>query len=133
MPVYHSRSAVRVLVVEDDPGLRDIYKTALTVAGYVVAAVEDGIDALRYLESYTPAAIVLDLALPRLNGRDVQRELRSDRDRRDVPIVVVTGSETGDLDPAQFACVLRKPIDPETLVEQVEKCTRRGRGRRPAF
>lgn len=131
--MYHSRSAVRVLVVEDDPGLRDIYKTALTVAGYVVAAVEDGIDALRYLESYTPAAIVLDLALPRLNGRDVQRELRSDRDRRDVPIVVVTGSETGDLDPSHFACVLRKPIDPETLVEQVEKCTRRGRGRRPAF
>ena len=131
--MYHSRSAVRVLVVEDDPGLRDIYKTALTVAGYVVAAVEDGIDALRYLESYTPAAIVLDLALPRLNGRDVQRELRSDRHRRDVPIVVVTGSETGDLDPSHFARVLRKPIDPETLVEQVEKCTRRGRGRRPAF
>jgi CheY-like chemotaxis protein len=98
------------------------------VAGYVVAAVEDGIDALRYVERDMPAAIVLDLTLPRLDGRDVQRELASLPATRQVPIVVVTGSEASDLDPSQFACVLRKPVDTETLVEQVDRCTRKAHG-----
>lgn len=131
--MFHARSALRVLVVEDDPSLRAVYKAALTVAGFIVAAVEDGVDALRYIERHTPAAIVLDLALPRLGGRDVQRELASAPITRDVPIVVVTGSEAADLDESKFACVLRKPIDPETLVEQVEKCTRRARGASPSY
>ncbi len=131
--MFHSRVAPRVLIVEDDPGLRDIYKAALTVAGYMVAAVGDGVDALRYVERHLPAAIVLDLGLPRLNGRDVQRELSSTPGTRSVPIVVVTGTEAADLDASQFACVLRKPVDPDTLVEQVDRCTRRGRGVRPAF
>ena len=131
--MFHARSSPRVLVVEDDPSLRAVYKAALTVAGFSVAAVEDGVDALRYTERHTPSAIVLDLALPRLGGRDVQRELASAPVTRDVPIVVVTGSEAADLDAAKFACVLRKPVDPETLVEHVEKCTRRSRDRRPAY
>ena len=122
------RTAPRVLVVEDDPGLRALYKAALTVAGYVVAAVEDGMDALRYIERQMPAAIVLDLALPRLDGRDVQRELASLPATRQVPIVVVTGSEASDLDPSAFACVLRKPVDTEMLVAQVDRCLRRARG-----
>lgn len=131
--MFHSRAAPRVLIVEDDPGLREVYKAALTVAGYIVAAVGDGVDALRYIERHLPAAVVLDLGLPRLDGRDVQREMSSAPETRSVPIVVVTGSETADLDVSQFACVLRKPVDPDALVEQVDRCTRRGRGVRPAF
>lgn len=127
------RTAPRVLVVEDDPDLRAVYKAALTVAGYAVAAVEDGMDALRYVERQMPAAIVLDLTLPRLNGRDVQRELASFPATCQVPIVVVTGSEASDLDPSQFACVLRKPVDTETLVEQVDRCTRKARGRQAGY
>jgi CheY-like chemotaxis protein len=132
-PVFHSRPALRVLVVEDDPGLRAVYKAALTVAGFLVVAVEDGVDALQYIERHTPAAIVLDLALPRLSGRDVQRELAAAPLTRHVPIVVVTGSDAADLDESKFACVLRKPVDPETLVEQVERCTQRSRGPQPAY
>src|SRR5688572_21473029 len=109
-----------VLVVEDEPALRELYRLTLTLAGYSVVAVEDGIDALRRVERRRPDALVLDLALPRVSGRDVERELRSNPETRDIPIVIVSGQDVSDLNPDDFACVLRKPISPERLMIAVE-------------
>lgn len=114
-----------ILVVEDDRGLREFYATALRSAGYRVAAAEDGLGALRWIEQGTPAAIVLDLSLVRLSGRDLQRELRSRPETSHIPIVVVTGGDTGDLNAAEFACILHKPITGAALVEAVARCLRR--------
>jgi len=114
-----------VLVVEDDPTLREMYRSALRAAGYAVVAVSDGLDALRRVERETPDAIVLDLGLPRLGGRDVQKELKSAPDTRHIPIVVVSGSDTSDLDPDDFACVLAKPISSDALINAVQKCLTR--------
>ena len=114
-----------VLVVEDDPMLRELYRSALRAAGYAVVAVGDGVDALRRVEDKPPDAVVLDLGLPRLNGRDVQRELKSAPDTKNIPIVVVSGSDTSDLDPRDFACVLSKPISADSLIVAVESCLRR--------
>jgi CheY-like chemotaxis protein len=116
-----------VLVVEDDPTLRELYRSALRGAGYAVVAVADGLDALRRVERDAPDAVVLDLALPRLGGRDVQKELKSAPDTKHIPIVVVSGTDTSDLDPADFACVLNKPIDVDTLIVAVQNCLRRPR------
>ena len=116
-----------VLVVEDDAGLRNLYRSALAAAGYLVLAVEDGVDALRRLDSVSPDAVVLDLLLPRLGGRDVHREMKSRPDTRDIPVVVVSGTEMGDLDPAEFACVLRKPIDVDAVVVAVDRSLRSAR------
>ena len=114
-----------ILVVEDDPSLRELYRSTLRSAGYAVVAVEDGIDALRRVERHPPDAVVLDLDLPRLNGRDVHRELKAVPDTQHIPIVVVSGMDTSDLDPRDFACVLNKPIDSDTLVVAVQNCLRR--------
>ena len=114
-----------VLVVEDDPELRALYRSTLSGHGYAVVAVEDGVDALQRLDQgLIPAAVVLDLGLPRLHGRDVQRELKAQSGNRSVPIIVVTGSDE-EVDEREFACVLRKPIDPEALVAAVARCLRR--------
>ena len=117
-----------ILVVEDDPQLRFLYRMSLMIAGYNVAAVEDGVDALRHIEANAPHAVVLDIELPRLGGFDVQHEIASHTETRDIPIVVVTGT-LKEINPKDFACVLRKPISPEALVEAVERCLRaRGKG-----
>ncbi len=116
-----------ILVVEDDASLRELYRAALRTVGYAVVAVEDGIDALRRVERHPPEAVVLDLGLPRLNGRDVQRELRAGPDTQHIPIVVVSGNDTSDLDPADFACVLKKPVGPDALIDAVQNCLRRRR------
>lgn len=118
-----------VLVVEDDPALREVYRSVLRTAGYSVVAVEDGADALRYIEQSRPSAVVLDLALPRVNGRDVNRELKSRPDTRQIPVVVVSGTDTSDLNPNDFASVLEKPIQPDRLVRAVDHSIRRARGR----
>jgi len=114
--------------VEDDPQLRELYRSALRYAGYVVIAVEDGADALRQIELTTPAAVVLDLALPRVGGRDVYHELKAHSDTEQIPIVVVTGTDTSDLDAKAFACVLRKPINVDALVAAVDECIRKAGG-----
>jgi DNA-binding response OmpR family regulator len=121
--VSSSKSTV-VLIVEDDAALRALYRAALQLEGYAVIAVEDGLDALRYIDTNTPSAIVLDLDLPRLGGRDVQRELTAGMDTHGIPIIIVTGGDTSDLDPKDFACILRKPLHPESVVDAVRRCLR---------
>jgi CheY-like chemotaxis protein len=72
--------------------------------------------------------VVLDLALPRMDGRDVGRELKARPRTCHIPIVVVSGTDMADLNHADFACVLRKPIHPEAVVVAVERSLReRGR------
>ena len=119
-PATRSRTAA-VLLVEDDASLRDLYRATLTSAGYAVFSVEDGVDALRYLESHTPAAVVLDLGLPRLHGRDVHREMRSQPRTQNIPVIVVTGNPD-TVNAYDFDCVLQKPIDTEALLTAVHRC-----------
>jgi len=114
-----------VLIVEDDQALRDFYRTTLRYAGYSIVAVEDGLDALRWLDQNTPALIVLDLTLVRVSGRDLQRELRAHAETRDIPIVVVTGDDTSDLNKSELACVLHKPVTGPALVETVQRCLKK--------
>ena len=115
-----------ILVVEDDYALRDLYRATLRGAGYAVVAVEDGLDALKLMETCKPPrAVVLDLALPRLDGRAVSKELRANPATKDIPVVIVSGTDTSDLDPNQFASVLKKPIELDALVDAVERITRR--------
>ena len=90
-----------------------------------MVAVEDGMDALRRVERDAPHAMVLDMALPRLGGRDVQREMKSRPETSRIPIVVVSGTDISDLNESDFASVLRKPIHPEAVVFAVDKCFRR--------
>ena len=113
-----------ILVVEDDPELRDSYRSALRAAGFAAVGVEDGPDALRLAEIQRPSAIVLDLALSRLDGREVQRALKSNPHTRDIPIVVVAGTEIKDLNLNDVACLLRKPINGQSLVVAVQHVVR---------
>lgn len=115
-----------VLLVEDDPALRGLYRSALRVAGYEVVALDDGLTALRWVEQGRPAVIVLDLGLPRVSGRDVQRELHAHADTKNIPIVIVTGEDADDVTQSNVACLLRKPASGEALVAAVQRCVRGG-------
>ena len=116
-----------MLVVEDDAPLRELYRSALRTFGYAVVAVEDGLEALRRVERTPPDAVVLDLALPRLSGRDVHRELKAHPETHDIPVIVVSGTDISDLNPNDFACVLKKPISVDALIQAVQDCIRRHR------
>lgn len=112
-----------VLVVEDDPAARELFRTTLRAEGYAVIAVENGLAALRHLEHTVPAAVVLDLGLPLVGGTDVHHEMAARGWSATVPIILVTGS-CEPINEADYSCVLRKPVDPTDLVTAVARCLR---------
>jgi DNA-binding response OmpR family regulator len=114
-----------ILIVEDDPALLSFYRRALLIEGFSIVTASDGIDALHRIEHRSPDLIVLDLGLPRLSGHDLRREISAHPHTRHVPILVVTGQ--ANVDPGDFDCVLRKPVDAGTLVAAVEDCLRQSR------
>ena len=121
MPPGNARAAT-VLIVEDDASLRTLYEKVLTLEGYAVIAAEDGVEALRCVETEAVDAVVLDLVMPRLDGRSVKRGFDANVAMRNVPVVLVTGHVPLDLDPNEFSCVLSKPISVEALVKAVRRC-----------
>jgi adenylate cyclase len=118
-------SRKRVLVVEDEPDLRTLYKSTLALAGFAVVEARSGFEALLLIEAQPFDVIVLDLGLPGISGLTVRAEIASHASTRHIPVVVVTGMDAvpGDLD---AACVLKKPVQPDLLVETVKKCLATG-------
>jgi len=114
-----------VLVVEDDPELRELFREALSANRYRVSVASDGLAALQAIDQAEPDVVVLDLGLPRVSGWDVYRELRSRPTTADPLIVVVTANEPLDIRRQDVAAFLQKPVDPLVLVDTVEAVLRR--------
>ena len=83
---------MRLLIAEDDPGLRSVLERGLQRAGYVVDAVADGERALRYLRAYEYEVAVLDWQMPGTSGMDVLRALR--RRGSQLPVLMLTARDT---------------------------------------
>jgi two-component system, OmpR family, alkaline phosphatase synthesis response regulator PhoP len=117
--------ARHILIVEDDPDLRRLWRLALSLEGFDVTEASDGVDALRIIEENRPDLVVLDLGLPRLSGLSVRQEIAAHAVTSDLPIVVVTASDE-NLDHLAVPCVLRKPLTPDQLVYTVRLCLKAG-------
>jgi CheY-like chemotaxis protein len=115
-----------VLLVDDSPDVRRFYREFLVHRGYRVITAATGTRALRAATRLRPDVIVMDLAMPDLDGIEATRRLRRDERTRDIPIVAVTGYgwKTVARIAAQvgFAAFVTKPcasIDLVTTVDQV--------------
>ncbi|MEJ2218545.1 MAG: ATPase, T2SS/T4P/T4SS family [Gemmatimonadota bacterium] len=121
-----------VLVVDDDPEDRLLVRTMLRKQGYRVSEAEDGDEALDLIAKHdTFSLVVLDLEMPRLDGRVVLQRLRSSVSTAGLPVVVLTGS-TNPEDEYQLMengadDYLRKPIDPPRFTARVKAALRRAR------
>ena len=83
---------VRILVVDDDRAVRESLRRSLSFNGYTVDLAEDGVEALEAINNERPDALVLDVMMPRLDGLEVCRQLRSTGD--DLPILVLTARDS---------------------------------------
>jgi len=113
-----------VLVVEDDPAIRELYRAALVAARYEVVIATDGLSALTLIDRQLPDVIVLDLGLPRVTGWDVYRDLRARPETEALPVIIATGSEPRDIREEDVAAFLRKPVDPDALASAVDQAVR---------
>jgi twitching motility two-component system response regulator PilH len=116
-------SMSRILVVDDSPTVLYVVKQMLAEGGYEALAATDGEDALRLASQARPSLILLDLILPKVNGYEVCRQLKSAPETAHIPVVMVT-SKTRDADREwgieQGADdYVTKPFDAQNLLEVI--------------
>jgi len=102
-----------------------MFRMALSFAGFDVEEASDGYIALHLIEQRRPNAVVLDLGLPNVSGYVVLQDLAARAQTRDIPVIIVT-AQPGVAQPPGAACLLRKPVTPERLVETVRSCIAAG-------
>lgn len=117
----------KVLVVEDDADNRCILVKMLAVDGYQVIEAVDGVEALARVRSERPDIILMDLALPNLDGWEATRQLKADPLTRGIPIIALTAfAMRGDEEQARAAgCddYVSKPARPVAVRAIVKKYT----------
>jgi DNA-binding response OmpR family regulator len=86
----HSSDEIRVLFVEDDPTVAQMYRLKLELDGYQVIMAKDGEEGLRLADEIEPDIIFLDIRLPKVDGFAVLEGLRSREETRNVPVVILS-------------------------------------------
>lgn len=121
-------AGTRVLVVDDDRSVREVVSAYLEREGLEVTLAKDGLEALELARSTDPHLVVLDLMLPKLDGLEVCRVLREERD---VPVVMLTarGEELDRVLGLELGAddYVTKPFSPRELTARVKAVLRRSR------
>jgi len=114
-----------VLIVEDDPDIRELFAFVLRGAGARVVAVDNGEAGVRAAASFRPDMVVTDISMPRMDGLEMVRQLRVHERTKNTPVVALTGQILADI-PARArdvgcADVLAKPCEPDALVRTINR------------
>jgi two-component system cell cycle response regulator DivK len=114
-----------VLVVEDYQDAREMYAAYLQFSGYRVAEATNGMEAIEKTIELLPDIILMDLALPRMDGWEATRRLKMDERTKHIPIVALTGHAlAGHAEGARLAgcdAFVTKPCLPDALVAEIQR------------
>ena len=115
------KNTAAVLVVDDDPDARNIYSSYLRLKGFVVFTAADGRGAIDKAMTLGPDLIVMDLAMPRVDGFEAIRKIRASSWTRRIPIVAISAVALSQDMALSAGCdaYLAKPVDPEALWLQI--------------
>jgi CheY-like chemotaxis protein len=120
-----TRAHPLVLVVEDYQDAREMYAAYLQFSGYGVAEAANGIEAVEKAQELLPDIVLMDLALPRMDGWEATRRLKADPRTRHIPVVALTGHAlAGHADGAREAgcdAFVTKPCLPDALVAEIKR------------
>ena len=123
--------ASRVLVVEDEPDIRDLLAFHLERDGFQVTRATTGTEALRQLRAAPPDLVILDLMLPEMNGLEVCRRLRADPTTAGLPVIMLTakGDEVDRVVGLELGAddYVVKPFSPKEMLARVRAVLRRAR------
>jgi CheY-like chemotaxis protein len=128
LPLHRTIRRPGILVVEDDEDMRSILMHLLEFHGWPAYTASDGLEGLQLLKKHRPSLVLLDLAMPRMNGVEFRRAQRCLPDKRlaSVPVVVVSAlHDAPDYQSALHAAdVLVKPFEADRLLQAVEAYVR---------
>jgi two-component system cell cycle response regulator DivK len=115
----------KILYVEDHPAQRDIMAQMLELSGYEVAVACDGIDGVEQAHSWCPDLILMDLRMPRMDGFEAIKLLRSDPETADIPIIAISAwASAKHKERALDAGAdehFTKPVDLSRLIETINR------------
>jgi DNA-binding response OmpR family regulator len=126
----------RILLVDDDPGITEHLTRILEKAGFVVTVATDGEEALELLKSQKFDLVLLDIVLPKLDGRFVRRRMRDDGIQ--TPVISMSGYYTGEADEVAELELgaddyIRKPFTGEVVVARIRNILRRRHAGKPSL
>jgi diguanylate cyclase (GGDEF)-like protein len=121
--------ALRILVVDDDPDIRDVLKLTLAEENYTVLEAGDGEEALKIIHSKPLDLVLLDYKIPKIDGRQVVQRVKSDLLLRHLPIIMITAKgeisdKVGGIDAGADDYVV-KPFEPKELLARIRMILRR--------
>ena len=114
----------RILVVGDNAPNRRLLVEYLSPYGFELIEAEDGVQALAQAREHRPALILMDIAMPVLDGLKATRRLKADPATARIPVIAVTASVTPEQEadvPALFDAYLRKPVSQPTLIAALRR------------
>jgi CheY-like chemotaxis protein len=114
-------SSPRVLFADDDPILHRLIEVNFRAVGVTIESVGRGDDALARVVAAPPDALVLDAAMPGMDGHEVFRRLRAEPALADLPVIFLTGRSAEEFDEyaGEGVRVITKPFDPADLIDAV--------------
>lgn len=119
-----SSNRPRVLIADDDRDILELVAFRLGHAGYETVTADDGAEALRLAREQQPDLVVLDVMMPKLDGYEVMRALRTDQATRGTPVILLTArAQESDVSRGFEAGAddyVRKPFSPQELTARVQ-------------
>lgn len=120
----------KVLIVDDNEDNRIVLKRMLNYGGFEVVLASNGREALEAARYDQPDLVLMDLAMPEMDGWTATAQMKAEADLESIPVIVVTGHVTGDeiLRAQQVGCrdVVSKPIDFYVLMDKLRPYLRSG-------
>jgi two-component system cell cycle response regulator DivK len=113
----------RILIVDDEPAIRDIFSLVLREAGYGVETAEHALEAMCAVVRQRPDLVLADIRMPIVDGKALVAELKGSRDTKDIPVVAITGYDGPGAQEAAFRAgydgYMTKPIDVRTFPQRI--------------
>ena len=121
----------RILCIEDDVDMLELFHVLLTRHGYVVEGVTKGQEGLESIRRLKPDLVILDIMMPVMDGWQVYQQMKEDETTRDIPTIVVTAkSQLIDkvlgLEIAKVDAYIGKPFSPQELLDSISKVLSNG-------
>jgi CheY-like chemotaxis protein len=120
--------AKKVLICDDDPVILRLLQVNLEIEGYDVVIAHHGEEAVTMALAEAPDLVLLDIMMPRMDGYEACRQIRSHEETKEVPIVFLSArAQQSDIDKGRAYGVsdyLTKPFDPTDLLEVIERLTK---------
>lgn len=115
----------KILLVEDDFFIRELYQRQLLKEGYLVEAAVDGAEGLVKANDFRPHLILLDIMLPKLNGLDLLRTIKTKPETKDIPVILLTNLGQESVIKEGFTLgaegyLIKSAYTPSQIIEEVK-------------